>query len=407
MTRFTERVTRDLDQIADRSTPSSTAWESIRTRIESQVDQPTVEVIMLSPDRNDSPKRGWMLAAAAVAALALVGGLVFATTRSDDDDTVPADTPEVTTPVDPAPDAEVDPDADPIVVPAPDAEEPSDPEPEPETEPQPEPEVGPVTVTVTGTFVDGAPLEIPSPGGRSEASGDATFDGGLSGTAARTTTMWTSSDGVARGLGNAEFSGAIDGVGSGTLTFSELWQIVDGTWSSTATITSGTEDFEGASGTGVFSSDPATAGDRSTGSYTWEITVPPADSLVTVTARGTSYDPDLVFEPTDVEGQQSYSAGTVLEGDIRGLAPHTGTLWGLDNAGVGSGNFEFTGDIADLGTGTMTYTDVWVLADGTMTYSVFITGGTGDFDGITGSGRFIDEGEVDSYEFTLTAPVGR
>ena len=40
-----------------------------------------------------------------------------------------------------------------------------------------------------------------------------------------------------------------------------------------------------------------------------------------------------------------------------------------------------------------------------MTYSVFITGGTGDFDGITG--RFIDEGEVDSYEFTLTAPVGR
>ena len=53
----------------------------------------------------------------------------------------------------------------------------------------------------------------------------------------------------------------------------------------------------------------------------------------------------------------------------------------------------------------MTYTDVWVLADSTMTYSVFITGGTGDFDGITG--RFIDEGEVDSYEFTLTAPVGR
>ena len=46
---------------------------------------------------------------AAVAALALVGGLVFATTRTDDD-TVPADTPEVTTPADPAPDAEVDPD---------------------------------------------------------------------------------------------------------------------------------------------------------------------------------------------------------------------------------------------------------------------------------------------------------
>jgi hypothetical protein len=55
MTRFTDRVTRDLHQIADRSTPSSTVWESIRTRIASQTDQPTMEVIMLSPDRNDSP----------------------------------------------------------------------------------------------------------------------------------------------------------------------------------------------------------------------------------------------------------------------------------------------------------------------------------------------------------------
>ncbi len=56
-----------------------------------------------------------MLAAAAVAGLALVGGLVFATTRSDDD-TVPADTPTATLPAEPAPDAEVDPDAEAVVV---------------------------------------------------------------------------------------------------------------------------------------------------------------------------------------------------------------------------------------------------------------------------------------------------
>ena len=74
---------------------------------------------MLSPDRNDSPKRGWMLAAAAVAGLALVGGLVFATTRSDDD-TVPADTPTATLPTEPAPDAEVNPDPDGVAVPTPD-----------------------------------------------------------------------------------------------------------------------------------------------------------------------------------------------------------------------------------------------------------------------------------------------
>ena len=85
MTRFTDRVTRDLHQIADHSTPSSTAWDSIRTRIDEQTDQPpTMEVVMLSPDRNDSPKRGWMLAAAAVAALALVGGLWLLVRRAPD-----------------------------------------------------------------------------------------------------------------------------------------------------------------------------------------------------------------------------------------------------------------------------------------------------------------------------------
>ncbi len=146
MTRFTDRVTCDLHQIVDRSTPSSTAWDSIRTRIDEQTDQPpTMEVIMLSPDRNDQPKRGWMLAAAAVAGLALVGGLVFATTGSDDD-TVPADTPTATLPAEPAPDAEVDPDAEAVVVPAP------DPTTAAEVAPAPEPVPEPVTVTVTGTF---------------------------------------------------------------------------------------------------------------------------------------------------------------------------------------------------------------------------------------------------------------
>lgn len=368
MTRFTDRVTRDLHQIADRSTPSSTAWDSIRTRIEDQADQPTVEVIMLSPDRNDSPKRGWMLAAAAVAVLALVGGLVFATTRSDDDN-VPADTPEV---------------------------------------------------TVTGTFTNGQTVQIPPSGAMLDSSGETTYEGEFAGVAAWTTTAWTSADGVTRGLGDVEFTGSIEGLGSGTLWFADRWQVVDGVWSSTATITGGTESFEGATGTGVFTPDPATANDGSTGTYAWDITVPPTDSLVTVTAKGISFVTDLAFEPTDVEGQQSYSAGTILERDMSGLAPHTGMLWVLDNAAVGSGDFEFTGEIAGLGEGTMTYTDAWAVVDDTMTSTdfravmdgakistVFITGGTGDFEGITGTGVFIDEGTVDSYEFVLTAPVGR
>jgi hypothetical protein len=101
MKRFTERVERDLGQIADRATPSSTAWEAIQQRIDEQDttnSESTMEVIMLSPDRNEPRNRSrtWMAVAASVAALALVGGLIVAANR--DSDTVPADRPAVEPP---------------------------------------------------------------------------------------------------------------------------------------------------------------------------------------------------------------------------------------------------------------------------------------------------------------------
>jgi hypothetical protein len=104
MTRFTERVERDLGQIADRATPSSTAWGAIQQRIDEQdINELTLEVIMLSPERNESPTTShrWMRVAAAAAALVLVGGLIFATTRADEDP-VPADQPELTVPAAPS-----------------------------------------------------------------------------------------------------------------------------------------------------------------------------------------------------------------------------------------------------------------------------------------------------------------
>lgn len=100
MTRFTERVERDLEQIAGRATPSSTAWEAIQQRIDDQdITEPTSEVIMLAPERHESPTKNprWMMVAAAVAALALIGGLIVAATRTDEDP-VPADQPEPTLP---------------------------------------------------------------------------------------------------------------------------------------------------------------------------------------------------------------------------------------------------------------------------------------------------------------------
>ncbi len=406
MTRFTDRVTRDLHQIADRSTPSSTAWDSIRTRIDEQADQPpTMEVIMLSPDRNDSPKRGWMLAAAAVAGLALVGGLVFATTRSDDD-TVPADTPTATLPAEPAPDAEVDPDSDAVVVPAP------EPTTAAEVAPEPEPVPEPVTVTLTGTF--SATKEFKSALSRTGIVGEQTwvgrtqFEGQISGTGYDTGQLWNIPGGSFEYI-EGDLTATIEGLGVGSLNYGGSAQTIDGVWSSESVIAFGTAAFEGASGTLVLTPDPATPNDSSTGTYEWTITVPPKGSLETVTVNGNGSDQDFAAGRSDVEGEVPYSATSVFEGDMTGLAPHTGTAWVLNpTMTVGVGNFEFTGDIAGLGTGTMTYTDVWVNENGSSVYTVYITGGTGDFEGITGTGRFLDsETEAYSYEFVLTAPVGR
>jgi hypothetical protein len=130
MTRFTDRVERDLSQISDRATPSSTAWEAIQQRIDEQDNraangtQPTMEVIMLDPDTNKYSKRPrtGLLVAACLGAAALVGGLVVIGAR--DDETLPADRPDPTVPVD---DAAIggDPDAAPVDI---DAEPPTEPD---------------------------------------------------------------------------------------------------------------------------------------------------------------------------------------------------------------------------------------------------------------------------------------
>jgi len=396
MTRFTERVTRDLGQIADRATPSPTAWDSIQHRIAEQTDPSTMEVIMLSPDRNDSPKRGWMLAAAA-GVIVLIGGLVFATTRSDDD-TVPADTPQATLPVEPAPDAETEPAPDAEADPDPDAI--VEPSPEPtgatETVPPPEPVAEPVSVTVTGSISD--ETDVVEGDQMVTLSGTRTYEGELVGSGPFTGEEWQLPDGSRIGFGNFDFTGSVEGLGTGTMTLAFEWRIDDAGWTSTATITGGTDDLEGASGTGI-------SGEL--GTYTWDITVPPTGSLVEVTATGSGTDVDFVTEPADVDWRVGYSATTEMSGDIEGAAPHTGTAWVFDNSTLGRGEFEFTGTIAGLGTGTMTYIDYWVFANDARTYTVIVTGGTGDFEGVTGTGSFADEGDLVGYEFILTAPVER
>ena len=61
MSRLTDRLERDLGQIADRATPSTNAWETIRRRIDDQADEPEMEIIMLSPNQNEPARtRRWL-----------------------------------------------------------------------------------------------------------------------------------------------------------------------------------------------------------------------------------------------------------------------------------------------------------------------------------------------------------
>ena len=94
-------------------TATGTAGARTLTVVESgapdeQDAESTLEVIMLASDRNEArPRtRTWMMVAAAIAALALIGGLIVAGTRVDEDP-VPADEPEATVPaVEPESDAD-------------------------------------------------------------------------------------------------------------------------------------------------------------------------------------------------------------------------------------------------------------------------------------------------------------
>lgn len=101
MTKFTDRLEHDLSQIADRATPSSTAWESIQRRIAEQDTEPTMEVIMLNPDPKKPPmvSRTWMAAAAALVLIVGIGALVALLNRDDGGDTDTVDEPDVTVPL--------------------------------------------------------------------------------------------------------------------------------------------------------------------------------------------------------------------------------------------------------------------------------------------------------------------
>lgn len=89
---FTDRLLTELlsELTADQTGPTDSSFDHT-------IHETAMEVIMLSPNVNEPPKRNrtWLMAtAAAVAALALIGGLVAIGTRADEDP-APANEPEV------------------------------------------------------------------------------------------------------------------------------------------------------------------------------------------------------------------------------------------------------------------------------------------------------------------------
>lgn len=100
MSRFTDRIETDLEQIAEQASPSSNAWQAIQQRMAEPDTTRTGEIIMLTADDTENeaiaspPHRGrtWMAVAAAVAIVAVAAGVLLS--GGDEEGLVVADQPD-------------------------------------------------------------------------------------------------------------------------------------------------------------------------------------------------------------------------------------------------------------------------------------------------------------------------
>ena len=97
MNRFDERLTRELDEIADRATTSPAALAAIRSRAADYTDEFEQEVIvMLAPSDTNTRRPRWIvpaaLATAAAGVLAVIGAVVLRDTGDDTVDDLAIDT---------------------------------------------------------------------------------------------------------------------------------------------------------------------------------------------------------------------------------------------------------------------------------------------------------------------------
>lgn len=204
------------------------------------------------------------------------------------------------------------------------------------------------------------------------------------------------------GTTDYEFTGTIDGLGTGTLMFSDEWvtDLPSGGVATTIWVTGGTGDFAGLLGTGEIL-DP-------------QVTDDGADELISGTVTFTLAEPVTVTAPYSgvrttleqlADGSISNNYIATTEGAIAGDIVGTGTTTITADC-AGSNEYVFTGAIDGIGSGTLTYRDAWVsigCVGGGATITVTITGGTGDFAGATGVGSTtVDSSETDGADDTVT-----
>ncbi len=104
MSKFTDRLEEDLEQIADRATSSPTAWKAIQDRMADPAAYDVREIIMLTDEREiaeevaQGRRRTWLAVAAAVVLLAVAAGVILG--NRDSAEVNIADQPTTEDPID-------------------------------------------------------------------------------------------------------------------------------------------------------------------------------------------------------------------------------------------------------------------------------------------------------------------
>lgn len=260
------------------------------------------------------------------------------------------------------------------------------------------------SVVATGTWTDADYLQTPRDDGSFDVTYVSTYAGDVRGDAP-SISYWTPVDGGNVGGGTLEFTGEIDGLGTGTLTIREE-SVTLPTFLSVAVITGGTGDFEGASGWALF--DP----NSKAGTYEMHIEVPARPSAAAATRNVVVESQFAVVDvvQTAAAGATLISGSTEFTGGLEGTAPTNARIVG-EPVGTARafGTRWIEATVEGVGTGTMLLQGPFRFDEaGNYIGLANVVAASGDLTGVTGTVRFqsADRGASGTATFDLQIPTG-